>query len=232
MTPVSSKSEHIIEKVPANRFYCDGTYFKPKFRGVSHQYAFFVAAFLCSLMLAKTTSDQFWPILIYSFGLCGMLGTSACYHRINWTKKQELLIRKLDYTMIGVMIAGSFTPFCALALSSRFSTAALWIMWTGATLGLFVNVIWSNTPKKIRTALFIVLGFCGVPLLPEIISSCGSTCAALCFLGGAIHVLGGVVYAFQKPDPLPEIFGYHEIFHACVVIASAIHFYCVWTYVI
>ena len=221
-----------MSKSQPKRFYADGTYFKPKYRGVSHQYAFFGAVLMCALLLMKTPSDLFWAILVYSIGLCGMLGTSAGYHRISWTINQELWMRRLDYTMIGVMIAGSFTPFCILLFSSWYSSYALWLMWIGAAVGMCINLIWANTPKKLRTALFVLLGAIGLPLLPDLISTCGLLCTCLCFLGGTIHTIGGVIYATQKPDPIPEIFGYHEIFHACVVLASSVHFYCVWTYVV
>ena len=165
------------------------------------------------------------------FGFCGMLGTSLI-SGLKWTIEEVVWMRRLDYVMISVMIAGCFTPFCWLALDSSYSTFVLWALWGGVAFCVFLNLIWVDSPKVFRTSVYIVLGWLGLPLFPEILESCGLVCTTLVVIEGLLHTAGGLIYAFQTFDPLPEIFGYHEIFHACVLIAAFIHYYTVLTFIL
>jgi hemolysin III len=213
-------------------YYADNTKSKPKYRGVSHQYGFFIAIILSMYLLYMTPTEKFWPIAIYCFGLCGMLGISSSYHRLKWTVKSETWIRRLDYVMISVMIAGCFTPYCALVFDSWYSTFVLWTLWLGVAFCVILNLIWVNSPKVFRTSVYMLLGWVGMPLMPELIETCGWTCTILNLIGGFFHTVGGITYARQSPNPYPDIFGYHEIFHACVIIASFLHYYTVLVYTI
>ena len=211
-------------------YYADRSKPKPYLRGVSHQIGFFFALLCSAYLLAITPSSNLLPMAIYCFGFCGMLGTSSSYHRISWTMETEIWVRRLDYVMISVMIAGCFTPFCVLAFESSYSTFVLWALWLGVLLCIFLNLIWVNSPKIFRTSVYMVLGWLGLPLFPEIFETCGWLCASIVGLSGLLHTIGGVVYAIQKPDPIPEIFGYHEIFHGCVLLAALLHYYAVLVY--
>ena len=172
------------------------------------------------------------PIALYCFGFCGMLGTSSSYHRLKWTVESEVWIRRLDYVMISVMIAGCFTPFCWLAFQSDYSTFVLWALWLGVLFCVFLNLVWVDSPKVFRTSVYIVLGWLGLPLFPEMVEACGWTCGILVGIEGALHTVGGLIYASQKPDPFPKTFGYHEIFHVCVLFAAFIHYYTIVTYIL
>ena len=205
---------------------------KPKFRGVSHQYGFFVAIVLSCYLLSFTPTEKFWPILIYCTGLCGMLGTSSMYHRGNWSKGQKVWLQRLDYVMISFMIAAGFTPFCLFVFSSWYSQFVLWAVWFGVAFCIVLNLLWVDSPKIFRTSLYIALGWLGFPLFFELIENAGWLCASLCLLGGILHSIGAVVYARQFPDPYPKVFGFHEIFHIFVLIASFLHYYCVVSYTI
>ena len=172
------------------------------------------------------------PIVAYCIGFTGMLASSSSFHRIPWRLETEVWIRRLDYVMISVMIAGCFTPFCALAFKSTYSSFVLWTLWGGVAFCIFLNLIWVNSPKVFRTSVYMVLGWIGLPLVPELIETCGWTCSILVATGGILHTVGGIIYARQRPDPLPEIFGYHEIFHLCVLVASFLHYFAVLVYLV
>jgi len=202
----------------------------PKFRGLSHQYGFFVALILSFYLLSFTPKDKFWPILVYCLGLCGMLGSSALYHRVQWSRHIKVWLRRLDYVMISVMIAAGFTPFCMFVFSSWYSQFVLWALWGGVIFCILLNLVWVNSPKLFRSTLYIVLGWLGFPLVFELLENTGWLCVSLCLSGGVLHSIGAVIYTRQSPDPYPEIFGYHEIFHLFVLIASFLHYYCVVNY--
>ncbi len=213
-------------------YYADNSKKKPKYRGVSHQYGLIIALFLSAYLLSVTPDEKFWPIFLYCLGLCGMLATSSSYHRINWTLNSEKWIRRLDYVMISVMIAGSFTPFCVLVFESWYSDVVLWTLWLGVLFCAVLNLVWLNSPKIFRTSVYLVLGWIGLPLFPELLESCGWICDSFNLLGGVLYSVGGIVYARQSPNPYPDIFGYHEIFHACVLVAAFLHYYTVIVYVV
>lgn len=213
-------------------FYADNTQPKPMLRGVSHQYGFFISLLLCGYLLSVTPLDKMLPIVAYCIGFTGMLASSSSFHRIPWRLETEVWVRRLDYVMISVMIAGCFTPFCALAFTSAYSSFVLWTLWGGVGFCIFLNLIWVHSPKVFRTSVYMVLGWIGLPLVPEMIETCGWTCSLLVGAGGFLHTVGGVIYARQTPDPLPEIFGYHEIFHLCVLVASFLHYFAVLVYLV
>lgn len=213
-------------------YYADQSKPKPYYRGVSHQYGFFVSIVLAVYLLYITPTTSIVPMALYCIGFCGMLGTSSSYHRLTWSVAGEVWIRRLDYVMISVMIAGCFTPFCWLAFDSGYSTFVLWALWAGVAFCVFLNLVWVDSPKVFRTSVYIALGWLGLPLFPEMLETCGWTCTLLVATEGVLHTMGGLIYAFQLFDPRPTIFGYHEIFHACVLLASFIHYYVVLTYVL
>ena len=213
-------------------FYANSTQPKPYYRGLSHQYGFFVALVLSMYLLYITPASAMVPIALYCFGFCGMLGTSSSYHRLKWTVESEVWVRRIDYVMISVMIAGCFTPFCWLSFQSGYSTFVLWALWLGVLFCVFLNLVWVDSPKVFRTSVYIALGWLGLPLFPEMVETCGWTCGILVGIEGFLHTAGGLIYASQKPDPFPKTFGYHEIFHVCVLLAAFIHYYTIVTYIL
>jgi hemolysin III len=213
-------------------YYADNTKKKPKYRGVSHQYGLFFALLLSAYLLWITPQEKLWPILLYCFGFCGMLATSSSYHRFKWTLESEVWVRRLDYVMISVMIAGSFTPFCVLVFDSWYNDVVLWILWLGVLFCAVLNLVWLNSPKVFRTSVYLASGWIGLPLFPELIETCGWICTSIILFCGLLYSVGGIVYARQNPNPYPDIFGYHEIFHACVLIAAFLHYYTVLMYAI
>lgn len=199
---------------------------KPRFRGVSHEWAFFLSIGLGIALLAwADTTVKLVAVLIYSISLCGLFGTSALYHRINWrTSKARMLMRRLDHSMIFLLIAGTVTPFALLTMSGTWSTAILIAVWTAAVLGIVIELIWVSSPKWVSALIYVLVGWIGAVAFPHIIGTAGIWAGLLVAAGGLLYTVGAVVYATQRPDPNPALFGYHEIFHLFVIGAAGLHF--------
>ena len=161
---------------------------------------------------------------IYTIGLCGVLGTSALYHRIDWSPGKRVWMRRLDHSMIFVLIAGTYTPFPLLVLDHPVATPTLIMVWMAALCGVALKVLWIRAPDWLGASIYVGVGFLILPALPPLLETLGVIPAALIALGGFIYTVGAIIFASKWPDPAPHVFGYHEIFHCCVVAAAALHF--------
>jgi hemolysin III len=204
---------------------------KPRLRGVIHQYAFFVAVVLgaCLVALAPDGKPRV-AAAIYAASVAGLLGTSALYHRRNWTDRARMWMRRLDHSMIFVLIAGTYTPFALLVLHGTLARTILIVVWAGALGGTVLNVFWVRAPKAVTAAVYIALGWVAVAAMPQMAREIGAVGVGLVMLGGVLYTVGAVIYALRRPNPVPGVFGYHEVFHALVVAAAAAHFAAVAAY--
>jgi hemolysin III len=132
-------------------------------------------------------------------------------------------MRRLDHAAILLLIAGTYTPFC-LVLGGKTGNALLVLIWVGAALGLLRAILWARAPRPIVAAIYVLLGWVVVPVMPSLLAVLGTPAVALLGAGGLVYTLGAVVYATKRPDPIPRILGYHEVFHAMVIAAAALHF--------
>ena len=199
---------------------------KPRLRGVSHEYAFFVSLILGGtlIVLAKGAEAQV-AIAIYAVSLSALFGVSALYHRVDWKRPESRRwMRRLDHTMIFFLIAGAVTPFALLVMEGPLATALLIAVWAGALAGTIVELVWIDAPKWIAATVYVGVGMIGAVGFPAIVVEAGIIAGVLIAGGGALYVAGAVVYAAQRPDPRPAVFGYHEIFHVLVIAAAAAHF--------
>jgi len=199
---------------------------KPKFRGVSHEWAFFLSLGLgVSLLMLADTPEKSLAVGIYVASLCALFGTSALYHRVNWkTVKARMLMRRLDHSMIFLLIAGTVTPFALLTMDGTWSTAILVSVWTAAALGIVVELLWIHSPKWVSALMYVAVGWIGAVAFPQIVGTAGAWAGLLIATGGVLYTVGAVVYATGKPNPSPTYFGYHEVFHLFVIGAAALHF--------
>ena len=199
---------------------------KPRLRGVFHQWACVgaVPLGLALVAIAATTRARI-AVTVYSMSLVALFGVSALYHRINWRSLTGRdWMRRLDHSMIFVLIAGSYTPFAVLALHGPLAVAILVGVWVGAALGVVFNLVWRTAPRWLRSALYIALGWIAVAALPQLGATIGLLALTLVGLGGVLYTLGAVVYATKRPDPVPAVFGYHEVFHVLVIVAAALQY--------
>jgi hemolysin III len=207
---------------------------KPRLRGVSHQWAFFVsiAAGAVLVMLAPAGEARL-ATAIYSLSVVALFGVSAVYHRVNWiSATARRWMRRLDHTMIFFLIAGTYTPFALLVLDGTLANAILVTVWGGAAAGVVLNLVWVDSPKWVTATVYIAVGWVALAAFPELISELGVIATALIAAGGVLYTLGAIVYALRRPDPAPAVFGYHEIFHLLVIAAAAIQYAVVAFYVL
>ncbi|GHJ10915.1 membrane protein [Micromonospora humidisoli] len=200
---------------------------KPRMRGWLHTYAFFVAL-VCGIVLSAiaATRPGWTPLvscLIYSVTVCGLFGTSALYHRRVWSERGYQIMRRMDHSMIFVFIAGTYTPLCVLLLDRRTAILMLALVWGGALAGVAVKLIWPHAPRWVSAPLYLALGWVSVAILPQILRQGGVTVLVLLAAGGAVYSIGAVFYAVRRPNPWPTVFGHHEFFHACTLIAALCH---------
>jgi hemolysin III len=198
---------------------------KPSMRGVLHQAAFYssIGAGLMLIARAQNHLSQ-TSALVYVASLVCLFGVSALYHRPTWGHKGRLLMRKLDHTSIYFLIAGSATPIFLLGLPAASAHRLVLTIWIVAIFGAFKSFFWPFAPRFLSVFIYIAAGFVTIPYLSQLKLALGTFGVSLLLTGAMIYVLGALVYAFRKPNPYPRIFGYHEVFHAMVVIASAFHF--------
>jgi hemolysin III len=197
---------------------------KPRLRGVFHQWACACSLPLgLVLVIVAGTARARIALSVYALSLIGLFGASALNHRVNWRSVTVRdWMRRLDHSMIFVLIAGSYTPFAMLVLRGPLATAILIAVWAGALLGIGFNLVWSDAPTWLRAALYVLLGWVAVAALPQLGGAIGIGGMMLLGLGGILYTLGAVVYAVKRPDPVPAVFGYHEVFHTLVIAAAAL----------
>jgi hemolysin III len=195
---------------------------KPALRGVFHEVAA-ALALAAWVILARdaTPGPARLAALVYGATLFGLFATSALYHRPAWSPRARAWMRRLDHSAIFLLIAGSYTPLCLL-LGGATGRAFLGIAWGGAALGVAQSVLWVRAPKPLVAAIYVLLGWVALPVVPALLRALGGGAVALLAAGGIAYTVGAVVYATRRPDPIPRVLGYHEVFHALVVVAAAL----------
>lgn len=196
---------------------------KPLLRGVSHELAAGVAlAAWIALAVLAPSQRALAAANVYGASLFALFAVSALYHRPTWPQRARLWLRRLDHSAIFLLVAGTYTPFC-LVLGGARGDWLLAVVWGGATLGILQSVLWVRAPKPLVAAVYVLLGWVILPVLPALVALLGPGAVALLAAGGLTYSLGAVVYAARRPDPFPRVFGYHEVFHALVVVAAGLH---------
>ncbi len=199
---------------------------KPQWRGILHAIAFFVtlpAGFF--LLAAAATPGARVAVAVYWASLAGLFGTSASYHRFARTERAVKWMRRLDHSMIFVLIAGTYTPICLLVLPRTWGIPMLVVAWVTALAGIIVKMVRVSTSSaRAGSWLYIVLGWSAVLTLPKMLTELDGVRLGLLVSGGLIYTVGAVVLARRRPDPLPRVFGYHEVWHAMTIVAGGLHF--------
>ena len=195
---------------------------RPRLRGVFHQYAC-IAAVVLGLALVATAPGALArsAALIFGGSVALTFGVSALYHRVTWQPAARRLMRRLDHSAIYLLIAGTYTPYALLVLTGAWRFSLLAVIWIGAALAIAQSLLWVDRPKWLSALLGIVLGWAGVAAFPQILEATGSAGASLLLIGGVLYTLGALVYARSRPDPVPAVFGYHELFHVLTILAAA-----------
>jgi hemolysin III len=153
-----------------------------------------------------------------------LFGVSAVYHRFDWSPRTKILLKRMDHANIFLLISGSYTPITVLALPHGKSVLLLWLVWSGAALGVLFRVLWIGAPRWLYVLLYLVLGYASLVFIVDFFRA-DAAMMTLILAGGLAYTVGAVVYALKRPNPWPGRFGFHEIFHAFTLVA----FLCHWT---
>jgi hemolysin III len=198
---------------------------RPRLRGVFHLYAFVAFAILGALLVASTSGGR-ERLAVAAFGgsLVLTFGVSALYHRVTWKPAARRVMRRLDHASIYLLIAGTYTPYGLLVLSGAWQFSILAVVWIGAALAIVQRLFWLDAPRWVPVGAGIFLGWVGIVAVPQIVEAAGLPGTALVAAGGVLYTLGAVVYALQRPDFVPTVFGYHELFHVLTVLAASCQF--------
>ena len=194
---------------------------KPRMRGVSHEYAFYASLLLgLALVVAASGTLEHVATAAFAGSVAAMFGVSALYHRITWPPATRRWLCRLDHAMIYTLIAGSYTAFGLLVLSGMWRVVVLTVVWSGCLGGALLKASWVDAPKWLDAVICVGLGWVGVAAYRQFLEL-GTGGVSLVVASGVCYTLGAVVYARKRPDPVPAVFGYHEIFHVLVIAAVA-----------
>ena len=205
---------------------------KPRLRGWLHAYAAAVSIASGAVMIAVAAAVKGGAAAattsIYCATVTLLFGTSALYHRLNWRPATRRLMKRLDHSMIFVFIAGTYTPIAALTLPRTPAMAVLIAVWSGAVIGVGLQTLWPSAPRWLSAPCYIALGWVAVFVMPDLLHNAGVAAFVLIVTGGAVYTIGGIVYALKRPNPVPGVFGFHEVFHLCTLVAALCHYVAIW----
>ncbi|MEX1254038.1 MAG: hemolysin III family protein [Dehalococcoidia bacterium] len=197
---------------------------RPALRGWIHVAALLaVVAGAALLLVVADSARAYVGGAIFAASLFLLYGTSATYHRVQWSPTARRVVKRLDHAMIFVLIAGTYTPLC-LHVSLAWGIPMLSVVWGIAGAGIVLKLFWPDGPRWLSVALYVALGWLALAAVSELVTWFSPVELAMLGLGGALYTVGGLVYAVRRPDPWPRVFGYHEIFHLFVVAGSALHY--------
>lgn len=198
---------------------------KPTWRGWIHAATFPLAIVLGVILvvLADGAAAKISSAIFFASSLL-LFGTSALYHRINWSPSLKAVFKRLDHANIFLLIAGSYTPISVLALPPEKGTLLLWLVWGGAALGIGFRIFWVGAPRWLYVPLYVLLGWAAIMFIVDFFTNAPVT-MTLIVVGGLLYTVGAVFYGLKRPNPFPGRFGFHELFHTCTLLA----FLCHWT---
>lgn len=198
---------------------------KPRWRGVLHHQAALVAVGASLVVVALAPSARAaWASAVHAASLVTLLSVSATYHRINWGPGGRAWMRRADHAAIFLLIAGTYTSIAVLALPEEIARRMMKLVWAGALAGMAQSLFWVRAPKPLIVVLYLALGWAVIPFMGHVHRAMTPLQLALLYGGGVTFSVGAATYGFKRPNPLPGVFGYHEVFHALTIAAAGAHF--------
>jgi len=206
---------------------------RPLLRGVLHLVAFLVSLVVGTLLVVGADgARRHVAAAAFAGSVAVCFGASALYHRVTWTPSVRRWMRRIDHAGIYMLIAGTYTAVCLLALDGAWRWSVLAVVWAGAAVAIVLKFVWVDAPKWLAAATGLALGWVGVAAMPELVKHLAPAAVALLLVGGAAYSVGAVVYARQRPNPAPKVFGYHEVFHALTIVAVACQYVAIAFFVV
>lgn len=213
------------------------TYIREPFNSLSHLAGAILSVFALIALIFKASIDaappiHFVAVTIFGASMILLYSTSAIYHMVLKSDRVIAFLRRLDHSMIFLLIAGSYAPFCLIALNGSTGFVLFSIITGIAIAGILFKMVWFNSPRWLSTGLYIGMGWIIVFLALPLSEALSSTGLWLLVLGGLMYTIGGIIYG-AKPSFLQSKFlGFHEIFHIFILLGSSFHFLCVYMYVL
>jgi hemolysin III len=206
---------------------------RPLLRGVLHQAAFSASLVVGTLLIVGAEgARRHAAAAVFAGSVAACFGASALYHRVTWTPRLRLWMRRVDHAGVYLLIAGTYTPVCLLVLDGAWRVVVLVTVYVGATAAIVLKFVWVDAPKWLAAVLGIALGWAGLAVLPQLAARLNPAAVALLGVGGLAYTAGAIIYARRRPNPLPAVFGYHELFHALTIVAVACQYVAIAFFVI
>lgn len=193
---------------------------------------FALIAMLVKGVLSNSSAVTIASVIIFGISLILLYSVSATYHGVITSDKIIYRLRKLDHSMIFILIAGSYAPFCLIALGGSKGTVFFSIIASIAVAGILFRMLWFNCPRWLQTALYIGLGWAAIFMIKPLSQVLSPVSLSLLVLGGVLYTIGGVIYGLKPKKLQLGKFGFHEIFHIFIILGSLCHFICVFIYLI
>ena len=203
----------------------DNTFVRPKLRGHLHTWtaALAIPAGVLLILTANRAAARVGAS-IYAASVLALFATSASYHRLARSVRSRQVLRRLDHSMIFVLIAGTYTPVCLLALPLEWGIPILSVVWTGALLGIVLKTAAFDRFRLLHHSLYPILGWVAIAALPVLFQRLSTVQFVFLLAGGVIYTVGIPILVRKRPDPWPTTFGYHEVWHAFTCAAAGCHF--------
>jgi hemolysin III len=206
---------------------------RPLLRGVLHEIGLCAALVVGTLLIVGADGGRASvAAAAFAGSVAAMLAASTLYHRVTWRPAARMWMRRVDHAGVFLLIAGTYTAVGLLSLHGTVQVTVLAIVWTGAGLAVLAKFLWIRSPKWVSVAIGITLGWVGIVALPQLVDSAGPAAVALLAAGGVAYTAGAIVYARGRPDPVPAVFGYHEVFHALTLVAIACQYVAIAFFVV
>lgn len=192
-----------------------------------------ILSILALILLVNISKDSVHLISlsIFGLGLILLYTTSTIYHWLKLSEEGIKRLRKADHIMIFINIAASYTPTCVLALRGSLGTGLLIAVWSSALVGIVIKLFWMSAPRWLSTSIYLIMGWLAVVVIVPLFDVLPVAALIWLFAGGLFFTVGAIIYARKKPDPYPDILGFHEIFHVFVLLGSFSHFIMIYKYI-
>lgn len=214
-----------VEAVVRERAHDLAEAIKPRLRGVLHEAAFAVSLVTGTVLICLAEGAQArTAAVVYAVSVALLFGTSAAYHRGSWKGRSYDVMKRLDHSMIFILIAGTYTPFALLLLEGTARWVVFGLVWGGALAGVVLRNAVRRPARWLFVALYLALGWVAVGVMPQLLETGGWAVVTLLAAGGLFYTAGAIVYATRRPDPSPRWFGFHEVFHAFTLLAFVTHY--------
>jgi hemolysin III len=205
---------------------------KPRLRGVFHEIGFYASLVAgVALVLTAEPGRARTAAIVFAACVAVCFGASALYHRPSWKPSVRRWLARLDHAGVYLLIAGTYTPFGLLVMSPEWAVPVLAVVWVGALLAILLKLFWVTAPKWLSAAIGLALGWVGAAAFSQLLKV-ELAGLLLVLAGGLFYTWGAVVYARRRPDPVPHVFGYHELFHVFTVAAAGCQYAAIAVFVL